>query len=135
VLAAVEEALWRYQPVRSRELGLDWALDAAGTLTLDGFAPSRTIKETLLEIAASVRGVQRVEDRIVADPDLEIAVARALADDPKTAGVPAGSVQVFAQLGNVVLVGDLPESLLAEVLRVAGQVPGVRRVVDRLDQA
>jgi hypothetical protein len=38
-------------------------------------------------------------------------------------------------LGNVVLVGDLPESLLAEVLRVAGQVPGVRRVVDRLDQA
>jgi osmotically-inducible protein OsmY len=79
--------------------------------------------------------VQRVEDRIVADPDLEIAVARALADDPKTAGVPAGSVLVFAQLGNVVLVGDLPESLLAEVLRVAGQVPGVRRVVDRLDQA
>jgi len=132
VLAAVEQALWRYAPVRSRDLQLAWSLDAAGVLTLSGFAPSHTIKDTLLEIAASVPGVSRVEDRVMADPDLEVSIAQALSVDPKTADLPPGSVQVFAQTGNVVLVGDVPEDRRGEVVRVAGQIDGVRQVVNRL---
>jgi osmotically-inducible protein OsmY len=77
--------------------------------------------------------VAEVVDRIVADPDVEVAVAAALQSDPKTSGLPAGSVLVRSLFGVVTLTGRLPAGADREaVVRVAAGVPGVRQVHDRL---
>lgn len=132
LLEAVERTLWRYEPVRSRDLPLSFELSEAGVLTVRGYAPTLTIKEAILGIAGSVDGITEVVDEVYADPDLENAIAGVLARNPKCAHLPPGSVQVFAQLGEIVLVGDLEPADRQAVLEVAGEVDGVRRVIDRL---
>lgn len=132
LLEAVERALWRYEPVRSRDLPLSIDLADGGVLTVRGFAPTLTIKEAILGIVASVEGIAEVVDAVFADPDLETTIAETLSRDPKTEHLPPGSVQVFAQLGEVVLVGDLDEADRQAVLATAEAVEGVRRVIDRL---
>lgn len=132
LLNAVERALWRYEPVRSRDLPLSFDVGEDGRLIVRGYAPSRTIKEGILGVAASVEGVPGVVDEVHADPDLEVAIAQTLATEPSTKHLPPGAVQVFAQLGEIVLVGDLPESDRGAALGVAEGVPGVRTVVDRM---
>lgn len=132
LLESVERALWRYEPVRSRYLPLTFELADDGVLTVRGYAPTLTIKEAILGIAGSVDGIAEVVDQIYADPDLENRIAASLARAPKTSQLPPGSVQVFAQLGEIVLVGDLEPADRQAVLETAGDIEGVRRVIDRL---
>lgn len=132
LLNEIEEALWSYDPVRNRDLPLDVDLLDEGRVRLAGYAPTRTIKEGVLEVVSSVPGVREVVDGVYADPDLELAVAQALASDSRTSHIPPGSVQLFAQLGNVVVVGRLAaDSDRQAVTEVAHEVEGVRQVVDR----
>ena len=132
-MSAIGQRLWRYDPVRSRDLPLDLDLDEEGVLVVKGFAPSLTIKEAILDIAGSVDGVKQVVDQLVADPALEVEVAEELARSQSTKHLKPGNVQVFAQLGVVVLVGDLDESDRQAVRKVVEGVPGVRQVVDRME--
>lgn len=133
LLNRISERLWAYDPVRTRDLPLDLSLSEDGTLTLAGYAPTLTIKEAILDIAGSIKGVTEVKDEIFADPNLEMAIAQALFEDEATKHIPPGTVQVFAQVGDVVLVGDLKQQDRAAVRRVAESVPGVRQVADRMD--
>jgi len=132
LLGAIEGALWRYEPVRSRSLPIEITLLDEGTVEVRGNTPSRIIKESILGLIASIDGVKRVEDDLHADPAIELAVAEALATDPSTQQLPPGSIQVFADLGNVVLVGSLDEGDRHAAVQVASRLLGVRRVVDRL---
>lgn len=130
---AIEQALWGYPPVRSRDLPLDVDVFEDGRVRLSGYTPSLTIKEGVLEVASSVPGVEELEDRVYADPDLEVGVAQALANDGRTQHIPPGDVRLFAQLGVVVLVGRVPnEQDRQAAMNVAGEVEGVRRVIDRM---
>ena len=132
LLNSIGERLWRYEPVRERDLPLDLAIDEAGVVTVQGYVPTLTIKEAVLGIVASVAGVAGVVDKVVADPDLEIEIAGRLSHNDATKQLEPGAVQVFAQLGEVVLVGDLEESDRRAVVDVARQTAGVRQIVDRL---
>ena len=133
LMHAIEEALWSYPPVRSRDLPLDVDLLEEGRVRVSGYAPTLTIKEGVLEIVNSVSGVAEVEDRVHADPNLEIAVAQALATDDRTKHIPPGSVRLFAQLGVVVLVGRVPDQEDREAaVEVASEVDGVRQIIDRM---
>jgi osmotically-inducible protein OsmY len=133
LLSAIEDALWRYEPVRSRALPIDVTLKGDGVVGVHGNAPTRIIKESILGLVSSIAGVERVEDDLQADPAIEVGVAEALATDPTTAHLPPGAIQVFADLGIVVLVGSLEAADRSAALRVAAAIPGVRRVIDRLD--
>lgn len=132
LLGAIEDALWSYEPVRSRSLPIDITLHDERTVDVRGNTPSRIIQESIIGLIGSINGVGEVRDNLHADPAIELAVAEALATDPATAQLPPGSIQVFSDLGNVVLVGSLPEADRQAAVRVAAGVPGVRRVVDRL---
>lgn len=130
---AIEEALWSYPPVRSRDLPMDVDLLEDGRVRLSGYAPTLTIKEGVLEIVSSVPGVAEVEDRVHADPNLEIAVAQALTTDDRTSHIPPGDVRLFAQLGVVVVVGRVPnQNDRHAAVEVAREVAGVRQVIDRM---
>ena len=133
LMNAIAERLWRYEPVRSRDLPLDLSLSEDGILTVQGYAPTLTIKEAILDIVGSVAGVREVEDEIVADPSLEVAIAEELTRNDVTKHLDPGAVQIFAQVGNVVLVGDLPTEDREAVIQVVEGLPGVRQVVDRME--
>ena len=133
LMSTIGQRLWRYDPVRSRDLPLDLNLDDEGILTINGFAPTLTIKEAILDIVGSVEGVTQVVDGLVADPALEVEIAEELAKNEATKHLKPGDVQIFAQLGDVVLVGELDESEQQAVIQVVEEVPGVRQVVHRMD--
>jgi hypothetical protein len=80
---AVREKLMQYAPLRLPVNDLQvGALN--GTVTLSGRVRSQAIKTTAEELARKVRGVSAVENRLVADTDVEVAVAQALAADVRT---------------------------------------------------
>ena len=127
---AVDEALWRYDPVRGAlwELRAEVKVDASVEVT--GHVRSRSIREGVIETVQAVPGVQQVVDRIVTDPLLETEVARALAGIQQ---LPPGQIAVHSHLGRITLLGKLPsESLRQQVLSAANDVMGVRSVADRL---
>jgi osmotically-inducible protein OsmY len=126
---AVDEALWHYTPVR----GALWELRAVvapdGEVEIRGHVRASIIKDGVIAALRTVPGVLRIVDRLVADPELELAVARALAEIPN---LPPGAIAVRSHLGKVSLLGRLPdEALRKQVLDVAAAVPGVRGVDDR----
>jgi hypothetical protein len=91
------------------------------------------IKRMILEAVRNIEGVNGIVDHIQTDPDLEIAVARALATDPKTRGISPGAINIRSHLGAVSLTGFLPVGFdRGEVRRVVHEVPGVRVAEDRL---
>jgi osmotically-inducible protein OsmY len=134
LMNTIGERLWSYEPVRERDLPLDLAIDEAGVVTLQGHVPTMTIKEAVLAIVGSVAGVAGVVDQVVADPALEVKIAERLSQSESTKHLEPGAVQVFAQLGEVVLVGDLNEADRKAAVAVAEQTDGVRQVVDRLQR-
>jgi osmotically-inducible protein OsmY len=133
LVGRVARTLTSYGPFRVIQ-GIEIDVTAAdGTATLAGTVPSYTIKQTAGQLAGCVAGVIGVDNRLVCDSDLELAVARALSVNPLTR---AGRVQVRSSQGAIVLEGTLgsPEARAA-----AGQltlnIPGVKRVIDRLSVA
>ncbi|MFQ5923390.1 MAG: BON domain-containing protein, partial [Anaerolineales bacterium] len=79
-----------------------------------------------------VPGVTGIVDGIVADSELEIEVAVALARDPRLEGLPPGAIAIHSHLGEVTLLGHLKDDSIREtVMEVASRVSGVQRVHDR----
>jgi osmotically-inducible protein OsmY len=127
LINAVRDALNKYDPARI--WGDDVKIDArGGTVTLSGIVRSQTTKETAGKMASQVNGVSAVQNNLMADADLEMAVAQALAADPRTHPAFPG-VLVGVVFGVVYLKGMVktPE-IKAAIGQVAAQVPGVRTV-------
>jgi len=120
---AVCDALMRYTPIRIWGHNVDVAVHA-GTVILSGVARSRAARETAEKLARGVRGVTSVENRIVVDNDVEVAVAQALASDPRTrAGFPGiliGVVFGVAYLKGMVRSAEIKDAATGIVSRVAG---------------
>lgn len=97
-----------------------------GIVTLLGNVRAPRIKDLLHAAAASRNGVRSVEDKVVADSELELAVGRALAADERTRGE---RLRVKVEHGHVRVSWLAPEGPGAPyVAEVIQETPGVRSV-------
>lgn len=127
ILAGVQAALQDAGSLRSVNYANIEAEAHAGTVVLEGHVGSVMQKQEAERRAAGVRGVTAVHNHLVADSDLAIAVAQALAANAPTrayilhVGVSAGWVQLGSQVPDA--------QVRAEAESVAAGVPRVRGVV------
>jgi osmotically-inducible protein OsmY len=129
--AEVEEAIWRYEPLRVLHAPLR-ADVRNGEVTLMGVVPSRIIQYGLIEILERIPGIRAVHDRTLTDPDIDQAVTLALEQSPETKPYSI-FVNVLTRNGFVQLTGVVPDEAATEpILRVVQSVPGVRRVANLL---
>lgn len=128
---AVRDALGSYGPFRmwGDKIELE---TRQGVVTLSGIVRSHSAKEIAEQVVRRVPGVKSVENRLVADADVESAIAQALASDPRT-GTSFPGILVGVVFGVVYLKGTVAT---AEVKAAAGQialgVPGVQSVSNEL---
>jgi osmotically-inducible protein OsmY/sporulation protein YlmC with PRC-barrel domain len=124
----VERALWSDEVLRA----IDYeAIDIDvhdGLVTLLGYASTSTNKKRAERAARTVLGVLEVENEIVTDEEITIAISQTLSRDERTHNL---RILVSARHGIVALngeVGSAEERTIAE--EVAASVPQVRGVVD-----
>ncbi len=131
LITAVRDALNQYTPIHIWGDGIQ--IDArAGTVTLAGVTRSRSSKETAERIARSVKGVSMVQNHLVVDPDVELAIAQALAADPRTQGGFPG-ILIGVVFGVTFLKGTVPTAeMKAAAEEIARKIPGVRSVSNEL---
>jgi hypothetical protein len=114
----------------------EWAIHvrvAQGVVTLEGHVPAQGFGNMAAHIASHVPGVRAVRDRLVADDDLQVAVAVALGRDPRTRAI---QPRVRVDSGRVTLIGQAPDApTRADAGTVAAEVPGVRGVANQLRRA
>lgn len=111
----------------------EWAIGvrvAQGIVTLEGSVPARSLGSMAARLAGGVKGVRQVRDWLVADDDLQVAVAAALNRDPRTCGI---QPRVRVDAGRVRLSGRASDEQTRAIAgEVATGVPGVRGVDNRL---
>ena len=130
--SAVETALWNYSPVRESLSDLLVTVSQNGRVEVSGPVRAGLIKDGVLEALRWVPGVTGIVDGLVADNELEIKVAIALAQDPRLSSLSPGAISVHSHLGRVTLVARLKdEALSAAAVEVASHVAGVRSVEDQ----
>ncbi len=130
LVRAVKNALGRYTPLHIWDDSVH--IDASGgKVILSGNVRSRSSKQTAEQIAAQVPGVQAVENRLIADADLELTIAQALAADPRTRSAFPG-ILVGVVLGAVYLKGVAPTPAIRAAAGQMAEVPGVRMVSNEL---
>lgn len=128
---AVWDALAQYTPVRIWDDRVQ-VTPHGSTIMLSGGVRSRTTNEKAEEIVRQVKGVSAVENHLVVDADVEIAIAQALAADPRTKAVFPG-VLVGVVFGVVYLKGQVVSAEVKKaVSEIALKVPGVRLVSNEL---
>ncbi len=133
ILEDVWEALWAVYPIRALELDAIQVQVRDGVVTLKGNVASPTHRHLAVQATQKVPGVLRVEDELIADDELEAAVARQLSRDELLA---KSYIRVESDLGTVTLMGKVSSrDLERRALELAGQVPGVRSVVSNLQAA
>jgi len=135
--AAVEEVLWRYDPIRQTEslIGVTVAGDVA---TLRGNVRSDTMKGVASRLALSVPGIGRVVNGLVSDTQLEVQVAMALAMATDVS-LFTDQIQTKSLLGTVYLggVAAAPQLAAAEAARARAEqvvraLPGVHEVHNQI---
>lgn len=128
---AVEDALWRYDPLRPALSELRVEVRPDGQVEIAGPVRTGLIKDGILASVRRVPGVTGIIDRILPDHELEIAVARAMASDEMLTKLPPGTLSVHSHLGRVSLVGRVPDPALRKrVLEIVPNLPGIRGVID-----
>ena len=100
-----------------------------GKVILSGNAASSRIAEAMEGALSRVSCVLGIENRLVADPDVEISVASALAQNSSTQG---GRFIVHSRLGRVTLEGQVKPEAAQAAAEVAREVAGVVSVESRL---
>lgn len=131
--AAAQQALWDFDATRLARRPLRVHARPDGTLVVSGPVRSRTVPSQIREILHSIPGVRSVEDRMTPDGDVEIRIAHALREDPRTAAIPPGEIVTRVTYGVATLLGGLPAGVEPAAVRaVAASVPGVHRIDDRL---
>jgi osmotically-inducible protein OsmY len=128
---SVRNKLMEYAPLRLAGNRLQVEAQS-GVVTLSGNVRSQAVKDTAEQLALKVRRVGKVENRLIADTNLEIAIAQALASDARMrAGFPG--ILVGVVYGNAFLKGTVPSPEIKKAAgEMAAKVPGVLRVSDEL---
>ena len=131
--SAVEAALWNYAPVRESLSDLEVQVSADGRVEVSGPVRSGLIKDGVVDTLRWVPGVTGVVDGMVADSELEIEIAMALASDARLKDLPPGAIAVHSHLGEITLVGELEDDAKrAAAVEIAKQVRGASTVQDRM---
>jgi osmotically-inducible protein OsmY len=129
VHSQVTERMEKIELLRTLGNFLQTRLNPNGVIEVSGPAQSRLIKTMVVQTLKDIPGVQDVEDHIVADPDLELAVAEALERDDRTKDLPPGKIFVRSHLGVVTLFGYLPSDFSGQdIVDVVTDVHGVNGV-------
>lgn len=128
---SVQDALDSYTPLRINKYSITMSA-SDGAVRLSGSVRSQAVKETAESLARGVKGVTSVSNQIVNDGDLELAIAQALAVDPRTrAGFPG--ILVGVVFGTAFLKGSVgSEEIKQAAGEIASQVVGVHRVSNEL---
>ncbi len=123
---AVYEALWNYSRLRIDMRAIDiQAVD--GEVWLRGHVSSSLNRRITSELIQDLKGLTTVHNELVADPDLALTIARALANDPATRQQLIG---VYPVLGQVYLRGRvLTQDAYEKALTIARASAGSGAVV------
>ena len=128
---AVRDALGRYAPLKMWQHSID-VQASNGTVVLLGNVRSQAEKEIAEKLARAVRGVTSVENQLIVDGDLEVAVAQALGADARTSGAFPG-ILVGVVFGTAFLkCTGASEDVKKAAGEIASQVAGVQRVSNEL---
>jgi putative phosphoribosyl transferase len=127
--AAVRRSLGASERLRNFGLGSIEVAARDGDVVLSGYVPDAGFRAEIELRARMTWGVLSVENRLITDRDLEIAVSRAFTVYPE---LQPSLVRVDAQLGSVILQGELPISLAELARSVAERVSGVAKVESRI---
>ena len=112
---------------------LNYEVEPGGVVKLDGPVSTRLIADEVIALVQNIPGVRKVDDAILPDPDLELNVAKAIAEDARTQSIKPGQVFLRSHNGALVLYGRLSEaSVKDDLMMVAGSVKGVRTVIDKI---
>jgi len=133
LVSTIEAALREYAPVRESLSDLQIKVSLDGRVVISGPVRSGVIKDGVLETLSWVPGVTEIVDGVVSDTELEIAVAVAISVDPRLKALSPSAIAIHSHLGQVTLVGHLADDAIRAVAaEVAGRVPGVLRIHDRM---
>jgi osmotically-inducible protein OsmY len=127
---SIYDAISTYEPIRAIQGTYIDVSVIDGTVSLSGNVASSIIKKKAEDLALSVEGVLAVQNLLVCDYDLELALAQALASNNDSKGE---RVLIRSSLGVVLLEGTVksPQSKDA-VETIAAKLNGVKRVINRL---
>lgn len=129
---AAEQALMNYPGVRVWTDAL--VLNATnGVIEIKGHVRTQAEKEVTEDVVLKTSGVKDVVTDLFVDTDLEIAVGRALGDDPRTRGSFPG-ILVGSAFGDLYLKGTVTSAETKKAAgEIANQVPGVKEVYNELE--
>ncbi|HZQ05583.1 MAG TPA: BON domain-containing protein [Anaerolineae bacterium] len=129
---AIIDTLMNYSGVRVWTDALDIQV-RGGVVQLGGHVRTQAEKEVTEEVILKVKGVQDLWSNLYVDTDLEIAVAQALGNDPRTRGSFPG-ILVGSGFGEIFLKGAVASQEIKKAAgEIAAQVPGVREVTNALE--
>lgn len=127
----IAQALWKDDLIRQGVLAYTpiEIVVQNGLAILRGHVNTSRERQRVEDIVQEVRGVQGLENRLVIDYEVEVAVAQALGRDPRTRD---HLVKVSSRFGHIFLQGIVPAlEIQAAAEEVAAMVPQVRGVMNR----
>jgi hypothetical protein len=125
---AVYRSLTEFPPLRNLGLGSVRVTAREGRVTLAGHLPTDVLREEAVRRAAATWGVRSVDDQLVVDRELVVAVSRAFLGHPR---LRRGGIRVQAAMGTVTLEGEVESREDAELARsLAWRLPGVVAIRD-----
>jgi osmotically-inducible protein OsmY len=131
IAADIHQALRGYAPLCAAAPPIQVEV-GDGVVILRGVVRGGALRHAAGRLAAEVVGVESVRNELLADPDIEQAVAQALATHPY-ARLVTEPVLVKSYLGEVTLTGQVASQIQQMIAEsVARTVPGVSDVVNEL---
>jgi osmotically-inducible protein OsmY len=128
---AVRRALDHYTPLRMWRHSFEIQA-SGGKATLTGNARSQAEKEVAGNLARAVKGITSVDNQMIADGDVELDVAQALAVDERTRDAFPG-ILVGVVFGTVYLKGTAASDVVKQAAgEIAGKIANVRQVSNEL---
>jgi osmotically-inducible protein OsmY len=128
IAAEVDRALWNDDVLREGDYHEIDVVVSNGVVSLNGYVMTLTIKARVEQAARTVHDVSDVENHLIADDQVVIAVAQALDHDAQTR---EQTVYVSARNGIVSLSGEVSSAAVrAAVEECAASVPVVRGVLN-----
>ncbi|MCC7161528.1 MAG: BON domain-containing protein [Anaerolineae bacterium] len=130
--AAATQALMNYPGVRVWTDALVLTT-TNGVVQVKGHVRTQAEKEVTEDVILKTNGVKDVIAELYVDTDLEIAVGKALGDDPRTRGDFPG-ILVGSAFGDLYLKGSVTSADTKKAAEeIAGRVPGVIAVYNQLE--